>query len=136
MQLKGPIADCEKRNLLRNSTSLLTPVAQLHRQQQLNQPLFATASMSVPHAAFFLNPPRQAAESMKKRCHSGRPAKIAPLKPPKEIHNNTTPRCAMEATLSDHQMPELGESQEGKYEEAGGGTETARIKRTLPGASD
>ena len=42
-----------------------------------------------------------------------RPAKIAPLKPPKEIHNNSTPRCAMQAKLLDHQMLELGESQEG-----------------------
>jgi hypothetical protein len=50
-----------------------------------------------------------------KKSRSGRPAKIAPLKPPKEIHDNTTPRCAMEATLSDHQILELDESQEGKY---------------------
>lgn len=55
----------------------------------------------------------KALESMKKKSRSGRPAKIAPLKPPKEIHDNTTPRCAMEATLSDHQMLELDESQEG-----------------------
>jgi hypothetical protein len=62
---------------------------------------------------FFLNPMHEALKSMKKRSRSGRPAKIAPLKPPKEIHDNTTPRCAMEATLSDHQMLELDESQEG-----------------------
>ena len=55
----------------------------------------------------------KALESMKKKSRSGRPAKIAPLKPPKEIHDNTTPRCAMEATLSDHQILELDESQEG-----------------------
>lgn len=55
----------------------------------------------------------KALESMKKKSPSGRPAKIAPLKPPKEIHDNTTPRCAMEATLSDHQILELDESQEG-----------------------
>ena len=62
---------------------------------------------------FFLNPMHKALESMKKKSRSGRPAKIAPLKPPKEIHDNTTPRCAMEATLSDHQILELDESQEG-----------------------
>jgi hypothetical protein len=48
----------------------------------------------------------KALESMKKKSRSGRPAKIAPLKPPKEIHDNTT-------TLSDHQILELDESQEG-----------------------
>lgn len=64
---------------------------------------------------------------MKKKSHSARPAKIAPLKPPKEIHDNTTPRCAMEATLSDHQIVELDESQEGKYAHQIWGWGKARI---------
>jgi hypothetical protein len=49
---------------------------------------------------FFLNPSRQAMVSMKK-VPRGSPAKIAPVKPPKEIHTNPTPRCAMQARLID-----------------------------------
>ena len=51
----------------------------------------------------FLDPPRKAGKSMKRNVHATcRPAKIAPLKPPKEIHNDSTPRCAMQAKSSDH----------------------------------
>jgi hypothetical protein len=49
---------------------------------------------------FFLNPSLQAMVSMKK-APLGSPAKIAPVKPPKEIHTNPTPRCAMQARLID-----------------------------------
>jgi hypothetical protein len=48
-----------------------------------------------------------------KKCRIGRQAKIAPPRFPKEARDSTAPRCAMEATPSDHQMHELDESQEG-----------------------
>ena len=70
-------------------------------------------SYAIVPPCFFLNPLHKAMSSMKMRCRSGRPAKIAPLKPPKEIHDESTPRCAMEANSSDDQMLELDQSQEG-----------------------
>jgi hypothetical protein len=41
------------------------------------------------------------ADSIDEKVAKGRPAKIAPLKPPKEIQSKTCPRCAMQQILND-----------------------------------
>jgi hypothetical protein len=45
---------------------------------------------------FFNRSPSGSRINEKKRAETGSPAKIVPLKPPKEIHNDPIPPCAME----------------------------------------
>ena len=54
---------------------------------------------------------------MKKDALSIGPAKIAPPKYPKAIRETSTPRCAMQAKISESRIDERKNSQEGKYEE-------------------
>ena len=49
--------------------------------------------MLASNCELFLNPLRKATRLMKRNV---KPAKIAPVKPPKEIHTKTSPRCAMQ----------------------------------------
>jgi len=52
-----------------------------------------------------------------KRKQQKRPAKIAPPKYPKAIRETSTPRCAMQAKISESRIDERKNSQEGKYKE-------------------
>jgi hypothetical protein len=60
---------------------------------------------------------------------SGRPAKIVPPRFANEARNSPVPRCAMETRPPDHQILELGESQEGKYETGLGGRDLGGLYR-------
>lgn len=61
----------------------------------------------------FFKVPHEAKASMK----IGRQAKITMIRPPKETYTKPPPRCAMQGSMIEHPIYELGCSHEGKYEE-------------------
>jgi hypothetical protein len=67
----------------------------------------------------FLNAP-SADETINERNDNARACqrtKIPPVRCPKATHPAPSPRCAMQEVTEDSQIFELGQSQQGKYEE-------------------